>query len=222
MRRSKYALNLQESLVVDAVENLVAALNEAEPQFPEGKRYLLELISKWEASGRNVAVLLKKDTAVAEAFKRGWAAIPLPTNDGGLRLFVKPAPQGKDLSPGSAFALQLFMNFIVHRGWRNLGGPCPRCGKFYVKKTVRQTIYCERRCATGTTAAAANNRRLERQRAANLKLVRDAIEKWKRGSKRQEWKRFVANETMLSLHYITRALNQGKIEAPRESFQRRC
>ena len=155
MRRTQYPINLWES-PIDAVENLVAGLNEAEPIYPEGQKLLRELVVKWANCGRSFNRLLKKEPALATLIGQSWKAFPLPASDGGAYLCVIPSPRTSNLSPGSAFALYLFMNFLVHRGAQRLGGPCTRCHRYFVKKTMRQTVYCSRKCAKDATAAVVN------------------------------------------------------------------
>ncbi len=194
----------------------MAGLNEAAPIYPKGQKFLRELVIKWANCGRNFNRMLKKEPALAALISHSWKAFPLPASDGGAYLCVIPSPRAGNLPPGSDFALYLFMNFLVHRGSQRLGGPCARCRRYFVKKTMRQTVYCSRKCAKDATAAAASSRRLENQRAADLRRAQKAIELWERGSRRQEWKRFVAAECLLTLHFLTRSVKSGRLRVPNE------
>ncbi len=216
MRRTQYPINLWES-PIDAVENIVAGLNEAEPIYREGQRFLRELVMKWNNYGRNLNTMFKEEPALAAIISREWKVFLAPTNDGGACMCISPSAH----QPRVHLALYLFMNFLIHRGWRRLGGPCSRCHRYYVKKTVRQTVYCSRKCAKDATAAAASSRRLENQKAADLRSARAAIERWERGSRRQHWKRFVAGQCRLSLHFLTRAVNAGRLRVPNERKAKR-
>jgi hypothetical protein len=189
--------------------------------YPRGQKFLRELVMKWANCGRNFSRLLKKEPALAALISHSWKAYLLPASNGGAYLCVIPSPRTSNLPPGSVFALYLFMNFLVHRGSQRLGGPCTWCHRYFVKKTVRQTVYCSRKCAKDATAAAASNRRLENRRAADLRRAQTAIELWERGSRRQDWKRFVAAQCLLSLHFLTRAVKAGRLRVPRETKTKR-
>jgi hypothetical protein len=214
MPRARYATNLREPFI-DPLENIVAGLNEAEPRLPEQQRFLRELVGKWNSCDRSYESLLKREPAVAAILNRTqWTTRLFPAPTGGASLWVAPSLRQPEPEPGRDFALQLFVNFLTHRSCQRLGGPCPRCGRYYIRRTVRQRVYCSRKCAKDTTAVAATTKRLQAKKAADLQCAANAVAEWETTRRRQDWKRFVKARCRLSFHFLTRAVNEGTLQPP--------
>ncbi len=213
MTTRRYSVNIRRPHL-DPLENILAGLNEVEPRSPESQRLLRELVRKWDECGQNLQRLLDKIPRFAPIIQRDWKALLSFAKDGAPSLSITPVPTGSNLSRDAEFALYLFMNLLIDRRWQKLGGPCRRCRRYFAKKTKRQTVYCSRKCAKDNTAAVATQKRLADQRITNLKCAEAALQEWKKRPKGGDWKRFVADRCGVSLHYLTRAVNQKKLRPP--------
>ena len=199
---------------VDALENIVFGLNEPEARFLKTRTRLRQLIEAWKESGPNVEKMLQQNPELARHVQQQWKAFLVPTNLGGAFLAFSPTTQNIALHQGEAAALHIFMNFLIHPRWDRLGGPCARCGIYYLKKTERQKVYCSKTCGRHTTAAAATRKALERSKKAKLQCAEEAIKSWEKGPRQQPWKEFVSERCCLTLKFLTRAVNQQKLYAP--------
>jgi hypothetical protein len=111
-------------------------------------------------------------------------------------------------------ALQDFMILITNPQWELLGGPCTRCGDYYLKKTTRQKVYCSRKCSSAATAVPAVTRQRQQEHAEKIRRAQDAIDRWRKGKRTLGWKYWVANHTGYKVQWITRAINNGGLRPP--------
>jgi hypothetical protein len=95
--------------------------------------------------------------------------------------------------------------------WQHLGGPCGRCGRWYIKKRISQKTYCQRRCATAATAIATTKQQRKLAHARLLEQAQRALQRW-RPNTRLDPKGFASRETGLTRKWLTRAINRGELQ----------
>lgn len=194
------------------LEGVCALLNGEGPR--ELCSELRELVELWQKSGPNLAKMLKDNKVLAACVKHGRTLL-VPTNTGKGHLCWLPTPGQFKVGPSKDQALAHFMDLIVNPHWNKLGGPCQRCGKYYRKKTSRQKTYCSRRCGSMSTAITTTRKRREEERALKLRRAEEAVNRWATIRTRRPWKEWVsANNTTITVKWLTRAVNRGDLTAP--------
>lgn len=113
----------------------------------------------------------------------------------------------------------LFAALTLNSDWEKLGGPCPRCDQYFIRKTAKQIIYCARRCATQATAIEATIRAREEERREKLERAKKAQAEWQKrvaqGREKKGWKEFVnTREPDITAKFLTRAVNNGELFPP--------
>ena len=104
-----------------------------------------------------------------------------------------------------------FAELISYERCDLLGGPCGRCGKFYVKNTVRQKVYCSRKCGHDATSATVK----DENHKAKLDRAQKAIDRLPK-SARQNWKKQIENqEADITSSWLTRYIKEGELTPPR-------
>jgi hypothetical protein len=179
---------------------------------------LRRLIRLWMRTGPNLRKMFRKEPAL-DTRARGGKATFYTTNGGqGYLDWTPVVTDAAGLSPGDQ-AFELFMSLITNPQWDGLGGPCKRCGDYYLKKTKRQKAYCSRTCSATATAVSAMKQRRQRDHAEKIRRAQEAIGDWSKAKRRQAWKRWVANRTNYSLNWITRAINNGSLRPPNDALR---
>lgn len=174
---------------------------------------LLRLVEMWNESGPNLYKLLARNPELKERGFRGWATV-IPTSTGRAHLEHLPGPPNTDRKHPEAVALGYFIRLITNPYWELLGGPCPRCENYFLKKTKKQKVYCSQRCGSTVTAAAAIRARRKREHQDKLARAQQYIDKWRESHTRTPWKPWVQRQTGFSLNWLTRAANKREIQAP--------
>jgi hypothetical protein len=124
--------------------------------------------------------------------------------------------------PGSTHAQGVFLQFILHPESENLGGPCARCRKYFLKKTRHQKVYCSRSCVAFATATKATRRSRDAHHAQLLQWASDAVAEWERTKTRITWKvwtvkRFsTTHKPTITEKSLTRWVNTGELKPPGE------
>lgn len=195
----------------DNLEDVCFLLNGKKP--PDLCSELRKLVETWQKSGPNLAKMLNDDKVLAARAKHGRTLL-VATNTGKGHLHWLPNPKCFDPSSWKDQALAHFMDLIVNPQWHKLGGPCHRCGRFYVKKTSRQKAYCSRRCGLATTAVARTRKRREEEWALKLRLAQAAASDWPTARTGDSWKEWVSARTKITVKWLTRAVNRGDLKAP--------
>ena len=190
------------------LNSICSLLNGEEP--PELCSALRKLVGTWQKSGPNLAKMLKDDEVLAARVKHGRTLLA-PTDTGKGHLLWRPALRGSNAGSWEDQALAHFMDLIVNPQWHKLGGPCQRCGRYYVKKTSRQKAYCSRRCGSTRTAMATTRKRREEERASKLRRAEEAASCWAKVRRRQAWKDWVSAKTKITVKWLTRAVNRGDL-----------
>lgn len=92
------------------------------------------------------------------------------------------------------------------------GGPCARCGKYYIKKRASQKVYCSRICGNAATAVIRTRKKWDQERGERLKEANKAMRKWSRLKTTepfQDWaeKRYPT----LTKKFLTRAIHNQEL-----------
>src|SRR5439155_24780289 len=113
-------------------------------------------------------------------------------------------------------ALILFFVFTLNSEWERLGGPCDRCARYYIKKTIRNKRYCSRRCGSMATAIASTRRRLDQEQKEKLHRAEVALRVYAKANTRLAWKDWISlNVPGITRKWLTRAVNAGKLKVPK-------
>jgi hypothetical protein len=154
----------------------------------------------------------------------GWLEI----DGSGLRVFIYPKSQvvrgddpnctEQDFDLDSA--RQIFVTLLINPQRERLcDKPCARCGRYFLKNTPRQTVYCSRNCGKDGTAAYATKRRLKAEHQDKLRVASEGARKWATARTREDWKRWVSKQAEgrrkgLTPKFLTRAVNKGELTEP--------
>lgn len=187
-----------------------------ERRFKETPPLLRKLVQAWQESGPDLVNFSRHQPKMWTELDRYWKAV----NQQNLILLVG-APSG-----GAAFfmnshterdpyneALRLFLELLVNPECDRLAGPCSRCGNYYIRRLVRNKVYCSRSCGTRATALAATKKRRDEEHADKLKRADESIRKWEKCPK-GDWKAFVTERGDISVKFLTRAVNNGELTPP--------
>jgi hypothetical protein len=177
------------------------------------QRELHRLVQAWFDSGPNVSKLLEANPILARAALRFHAHL-IPTKSGRAKLTYTPNPEG--MAPGDPLeiALGLFLNFLLNPYNEKLGGPCKHCGKYYVKKTKRQVVYCSKQCGLKHTSQTAIRKYRLQERKEMLEKAKWYLARWTKTKTSKDWKEWVYRETRISKNFLTRAVRNGELIEP--------
>lgn len=181
--------------------------------FSEMQVELRQLVVAWRKSGPNLTKFFAEYPEIEKRARHGRTLF-LATSTGRGHLVWLENPTDFDPSSQKDLALTHFMGLITNPLWELLGGPCARCGSYYLKKRKSQKVYCSTKC--GTTATSISTVRARRKMAHDAKLsaARQHIERWVRSGTRLDWKKWVARETGITIHWLTRAINNLELKDP--------
>jgi hypothetical protein len=127
-----------------------------------------------------------------------------------------PNPVGTNRSSARREVPEDFTTLIANPRWELLGGPCARCGDYFLKHTKRQKVYCSRNCSSAATAAPAMKRMRQVEQSRKTRSAQQCILEWGKTKRRLEWKEWVSNETGFTICWIIRALNREALCPPKE------
>ena len=176
---------------------------------------LRKLVTAWQESGPNLRKMLAMDKTLAERMNRGSTFL-VPTDDGHGYLGWEPVGLGNRVG-WDGIALRSFLWLIVSQEWWRLGGPCARCGRYYVKRRKSQKTYCTRRCGSAATATANTKEKRAAKHADKLMRARALVVTWSTARTRLNWKTWTSKrDRELTPKFLTRALNKGELEQPRK------
>jgi hypothetical protein len=153
-----------------------------------------------------------------------WRALPLPRGSG-LRVILMPNGPNHVMTREELIrdeARLMFLHFLLHPLREKLcETPCARCDRYYVKKTVRQKVYCSRRCSRDGTAAFATKNRLKEERDQKLSIAGEEAKNWISARTDRDWKTWVSNRKSakklgITPKFLTRAVNNSELDTPRK------
>jgi hypothetical protein len=177
------------------------------------QKHLRRLVQTWMNSGPNLIEMFKREPELELLVRYGKTRF-YPTHGGRGHLDWIPEIANTAQSSYTKQAIQDFMFLIANPLWELLGGPCARCGDYYLKKAKRRTIYCSRNCSSEMTAIAAVKKRRQQEHADKVGRAQEAIEEWTKRKRRLGWKAWVSNLTGYTVRWITRAVSKGHLKPP--------
>jgi hypothetical protein len=180
----------------------------------EKQTELRRLVESWKASGPNLRKMFEQEPDLQLRTKKGKTVFySTPTGRGHLEWLA--CPSENDHSFPKDDALKEFMTLITNPDWDLLGGPCPRCDNYFLKKTRRKNIYCSRTCSSTATAIPAIRRKRQQEQAKKVAIAQKYIDEWGKSKRRSGWKKWVSIETGYTDRWLTRAINGKTLSAPK-------
>ncbi|MHB1953180.1 MAG: hypothetical protein ACYCOU_05480 [Sulfobacillus sp.] len=171
------------------MEFICAVLNRTEGA-EETSNKLAQLVTEWQESGPNLAKMMAKPANVplwrtlAKSCNATWTI----TKTGGASIHLEPGIALPEFGHSrtrteekEAKAKILFYKLTLGP-WEKLGGPCPRCGKYFIRKRANHKSYCGRRCGSLASAEASTRKKLNEDRA---KLLGLAVKFWPQWTERK-------------------------------------
>jgi hypothetical protein len=180
----------------------------------DSRAELRRLVQSWRDAGHDVGKVLNSNPVLAKAARRIRAQL-LPMQNGKARLTYLTVPPDMDPASATSIAISHFLQFLLRPFNERLGGPCSNCGRYYVKKTNRQTsVYCSEECGHRLTSRIANKAKRDKEHSEQLKRVRLWIGKWRETRTNKPWKDWVSARTHVKKHWLTRAVKAGELVEP--------
>lgn len=212
-------------------EEAVEMLNstDTDPMFVEGQSELKSLIDAWSNSGRNLQVMgqsidrsiaarlfedLTCQMVVSKSGPTFLRVLPFRTEDEEVLEARAPDSQGA--------AITMFRQLLIDNTLWKIGGPCSRCGVYFLRKTRHaKHKYCSRACGSDTTARELTTKRNEAEHQERLRIARNALSAFQLLSQEGNtttWQDFVLEELRTHGHKrtissLTRWVNDEKREA---------
>ena len=182
----------------------------------ETQKCLRLLVDNWKASGPNLRKMLEKEREIEAWVNRGKTILLTTTGGQGHLDWVPFQTQDRAISPQEQ-AMEYFLWLVVNPNWSLLGGPCPQCGIYFLKHSLRHNVYCSRKCSGSFTAAAAMRKRRELERQDDIRCIKSAIFEYRQRRIRDDWKDWVARRVPISKKMLTQAVDKDWIEPPPSS-----
>lgn len=180
--------------------------NEKYDWVPELRRVL----TLWQQSGPNLKAMLAADPRLAQKLQKAYRTVYVPTEQGGAYSIPNP-PLERD---AASKALWRFIWITLSPEWQRLR-LCPKCGKFFIRRTAKPSIYCSPRCASLASATRAIVNARKEEHADKLKKAGEAIDQWKTTRTKMPWKEWVARRYPdITAKFLTRAVNSGELQPP--------
>jgi hypothetical protein len=164
-------------------------------------------VEKWRRSGRDPRRIPTPDMMmrlgqVEKAFH--FRIVPTPSG----RAYLVASPTGENFRD---VALVYFGRLILNPECEKLSGPCLKCGKYYIKKTIRHSVFCSRGCSGG----AVQTKRRARLHAKKLSEVEKAIANYRTRPVRyaklgcKEW--ILQAMPNITSKFLTRAIHRDEL-----------
>lgn len=246
-RRLLYGLNPQVEL-----EIVLGYLNGDAKYVAEWSHAASQLkwfMEKWNASKQNMSRFIRNNPKLWEAIEKHCECHPpqpfpsYPDEDGLELMWRLPAvvlrslrSEKQDLValsemlPISPEALHLFISFLLNPLRHRVGGPCPRCGRYFLRRTNRNPkVYCSRNCGLKTTAQTAMKARRHKERNQKLQRVQEALQEWtdKNRTDDADWKTWVSGRVLqidpklvITPNFLTHAVKRGEVKEPSRKKRR--
>lgn len=187
---------------------------------------LSRLVSAWNSAGRNLARMLQIHSELHPYMFPNPLQGFVRVDGSGLVMIISPrSPIGdyRGVSPDDQAIDQarlVFMELLLNPQRERLSEkPCARCGRYYLKKTARQKVYCSRACSRDGTAAYATKKRLAAERQLKLQVAAEEVRNWAAARTKEDWKHWVCQTAAgrrveLTPKFLTRAVNKGELTEP--------
>lgn len=226
-KRQSLKLETANPATIEDLEFICAVLNKTKGA-EETSDALAKLVTEWQKSGPNLAKMMAANLPLWRTLAGSCNATWTITKTGGASIHLAPGIALPKFGHGSTRAEKteaeaVILFYLLTLGpWEKLGGPCPRCKKYFIKKRANHKIYCGRRCGSLASAAVSTRRKLDEDRANKIERARKAIQEWDDLKSRPaiEWKRWVhKREPDITSKWLTRAVNdyeKYKLEPPKK------
>lgn len=204
-----------------ALEGFIEGLN-VKSKFAKqhGRDEQRRLVEAWRKSGPNVAKLFKTEVGLQEAGAQIYCSVA-GTTTAQAQLVVVPNPVGHPQEDELYYARAQFLRFLLHPDNERLAGPCPRCKRYFLKKTDRNSvIYCSEKCSRSSTSRTANQKRRHSERQERVAAVRESITEWRGKGIKLSWREWVLSKPGITKTFITRLLHSGEVVEPTKEIHR--
>jgi hypothetical protein len=127
-------------------------------------------------------------------------------------------PDGRWTVKPEAEALTLFHLFTLNPDCKELAGPCPQCGNYYVKKRASQKVYCSRRCGNAATAVDRTRAKSKAEHKDKMRRAKSVIQIWNGLENRStlDWKEWLNKHAKgISPKFVTRWVNKKELPRPK-------
>jgi hypothetical protein len=181
--------------------------------FREMHSELRRLVNAWFKSGPNLVKLFSQVPELEQRTREGRTYMTATITGRGYMTWLPEIPD-EDLHSQKDLALTHFIGLIANREWELLRPPCARCGMYFLRKSAKQKAYCSRTCSSASTAIHATRERRQRDQGKKIERAQELIEKWAGLRRKLGWKKWVAQKTGYTVHWLTRAHNKGRLRAP--------
>jgi len=202
---------------------------EAKLNAPDGEE-LRSLFERWRASGPNLQKMVNVDIDLWKDLQEALPATWLPTKGARAHYVPLPGTIGHDNDTPVRKARFLFAFFVLNPYCEMLSGPCPRCGKYFVRNSLHQKVYCSKNCSSHVTAIRSSKKSRSAAHKRRIDWAKEGTAEWLSRPRRNEWKSWVvefvntkerswANKHKKSPGPVTRKsltrwVNAGEIQQP--------
>jgi len=160
-----------------AKERLMKALGLDTPS-TAGVAPLRLYVEAWVQSGPNSRIFAKRHPKLWAYFTEPWQTLEEKPFLLASECDMAEIERTWATAPSSEQeALKYFVSLITNPLWERLGGPCKRCGKYFVRHTHTARVpkvYCSRSCGTKSTAVVATKKAREVEHSQKLRRATEA------------------------------------------------
>jgi hypothetical protein len=179
------------------------------------------LMERLNGCGGNLKKMMDGDPELGKVMAEVCVTRWMPSTNRTAHLVLQPSWE-HILMPGQVarmrperYAAVLFHVGTLNPEWHRLGGPCARCGRYYLKKRKSQKVYCSQRCGNATTATVRTRRQRQANHADKLRRAKAAMREWTTAHTNHNWKVFVSKRELdITPKFLTRSVNKGELKAP--------
>jgi hypothetical protein len=186
------------------------------------------LVTAWQDSNRNVERMLRsvpelKRYLYNEDGLPSWRAWPIAVGSG-LRVSLLPGGPTGGFTTGDDLirdeARLMFLQLLINPLREKLSEhPCARCGKYFLRETNRDRVYCSRKCGKDGTAAFATKKRLKDEHDKKVSVAKELAQKWATARTKDDWKQWVSKQPAgvregITPKFLTRAVNHSGFVPP--------
>ena len=172
------------------------------------------LVQAWFDSGQDPKKLLQSEQALAHDSRNIRACLVPGTHYARLAILDIGT---RDVRDPLSNAFGIFILFLLNPENRNLCGPCPQCGEYFIKKSDRKRVYCSKSCGHKHSGVVANRRLRANERRQQLMRAAEYGALWEKAKTSLSWIKWVSKKADISKHLLTRALRSGEISEPKKA-----
>jgi len=165
--------------------------------------------------------MLTGDRRLEKELEQSWRVNCVGLDGPRAALSIVPTPLRNRSNRRHLYAVAQFAALTLNPDCDLLKGPCnySPCGRFFITKRKKASIYCSRRCCQLAGAARSTKRRRpEDEKRDKLKQIAAAIETWRNARTKDDWKISVCKQLPeVSLSFLTRAVSKSDLVPPTRS-----